>query len=385
LSRGLRLALVILLVCTFWPGVALAQAASTATPTIVPRVQIISPAPGMQLGGVVSIIGTVQAPDLVSFSLAFGPGDDPGQWIPIGEERREMVVRGRLAFWDTTKIPDGLYTLRLRMVHGGKTVQYTDYYVGNLLVANAPRTLTPWPTLPPTATPTATATPTPTLTPGPTLALQDNVSPFLYLNQMDQLDPLCKNWRQRYSIWVSNVGMITVTHVLITDTLPVGMRPVLEDSTPGAQYDGDRRVTWALATLGPGQAAKFELAVEVLSWLETGQWLTNLVVVTADQVPQLWSSEGSLYSECPHLKLTATARPLILPTVQAAPSATPTRTRTPTPRPSAWPTSTPLAFSVSPEGVSKSLDLLTIIIIAVLAILVVVTIVLVYRQIAHRR
>ena len=104
------------------------------TPAPRGRVEISSPAPGATVGGTISIIGTVSLSDLQSFWLEFGPGTDPQQWIPIGRPRDEEVAAGRLALWDTTQIPDGLYTVRLRALRQGQQPGYSDYYVSELVV-----------------------------------------------------------------------------------------------------------------------------------------------------------------------------------------------------------------------------------------------------------
>jgi hypothetical protein len=62
-------------------------------------------------------------------------------------------VQGRLALWDTTVIPDGQYSLRLRLVR--LDGNYDEYFVRGIQVVNAR----------PVATPTQEATPTPS---GPT-------------------------------------------------------------------------------------------------------------------------------------------------------------------------------------------------------------------------
>jgi len=93
------------------------------------------------------------------------------------------VVQGRLALWDTTVIPDGQYSLRLRVVRVDGN--YDEYFVRGIQVVNTRPVATPTreatptssrPTDIPTATPTiviavptvASPTPRPTDTPLPT-------------------------------------------------------------------------------------------------------------------------------------------------------------------------------------------------------------------------
>ena len=380
---------------TATPTPTAATAPTEAPPPTTPQVAVTSPRPGAVLGGVVSIIGTVRINGLQRYVLSVGPGHDPAQWIDIVEIDNTMVLNGRLAFWNTTTLPDGVYVLRLRAIYGAQAPQYQDTYVGPLWLSNAPQTRTPEPTLPPSATPTPTALPTVTPTPLPTLALGDGVSPFLYLTQMDQYDPLCKTWGQRYSIWISNVGMVTVTNLILTDTLPVGFEPVLSDSTAGAQYDGAQSVTWVLGSMSPGEAVKHELEVNIPTWLKPDAWVTNRVIVSCDQASPVESTEQSLVSECPWLKQTAAARPLVLPTLEPSPStivAAPSSgaqviTAQGSPgasKPTIAPSPTPVTFAVSEEKVSKSLDILTLVISVGLGILVVLTGVLLYRRLGRR-
>jgi len=378
----MRARVMLALVLFFWLP---AMVVFAQTPTPVPRVEITSPLSGAQVGGIVSVLGSVEIAGLRSYALAFGPGKDPVQWIEISQEYERSVVKGRLAFWDTTKIPDGLYTLRLRAVWGAGVHQYRDFYVGPIQVSNVPRLPSPAPTTPPTSTPTQTPLPTLTLTPGPTLALDDAVSPFIYVTQMDQYDPLCLNWRQRYSIWVSNVGMITVTNVVLTDVLPLSCQPVLEGSTEGAAYDDQQSVTWIIGSMRPGEARKYELQISVASWLEVGKWIANKVILSSDQVPEVVNSEQSLLSDCAWLKKTGTAAPFTMPTAEPSPTRTPTKAGTGASKPTLLPSSTPLSLSIPDKTVSASLDLLTLVISVSLGILLVVTAVLVYRRATKRK
>jgi hypothetical protein len=356
--------------------------ASTAT-AVPARLAIVSPAPQTMLGGVISIIGSASLTGLRSYSLAFGAGLDPSHWIQIAEVHGRVVYNERLAFWDTTIIPDGIYTLRLRAIYGVSGYDFRDIFVGPLLVSNAPRSPTPAPSFSPTPTSTLTPIPSPTPTAQPTIALEDGISPFLFVTQMAQYDPFCIGWGQRYSIWVSNVGMVTLTNILLTDTLPYGSQPILEQSSPGARlYDG-ANVLWSIDALGPGQARQFELQLEVFSWVEAGQWLTNKVTLSADQLPYVAKSHQALISKCVELKATAAARPFVMPTLD--PTATPAPTRTPAAlsKPTLQPT--PLSVSVPEQTVKQSLDVLTVLISISLGVLLIVAIVLIYRNLSRKR
>lgn len=144
-----------------------------------PSGQITSPRDRASVRGLVPIEGSATHPQFQKYELHFGPEPHPGdQWTPIGNSPFFVpVVQGRLALWDTTVIPDGLYSLRLRVVR--LDGNYDEYFVRGIQVANTRPTETPTraatPTpAPPTETPLPTATivigvPTvPTFTPRPT-------------------------------------------------------------------------------------------------------------------------------------------------------------------------------------------------------------------------
>lgn len=351
----------------------------------VGEVIITSPAKGSVLGGVVSILGTVDVEALGSYTVAFGVGDDPNQWITILEPRQAQVKQGRLAFWDTTKVPDGRYSLRLRAVQSGASVLYKDYFVRGLLISNAPETATPVATL---VEPTATLLPTatPTSQPLPTLGLDDISSPYLYVTLVDQADPLCPGWRQSYSIWVSNMGMMTLTQVLITDTIPADCEINRILVSKGNAMGDDGSIQWQIGDMAPGEAHKLELRIDVPNWLsQEGVWLSNKVEAQADGIEPFIKYEHTLFSDCPWLKQTVAAQPFVMPTQK--PSVTPTKTSTKAlfvGPPTLRPTPTVFDIGVTPETVEQSLDLLTTIIAVVLVILLILTVVLLYRRFGRR-
>lgn len=78
-----------------------------------PVAAVTSPAAGY-VSGNVQVNGT--ATDAISFykyGLEYGAGSAPSSWIPVGGEAYTPVTGGLLGNWDTTAVPDGLYTLRL--------------------------------------------------------------------------------------------------------------------------------------------------------------------------------------------------------------------------------------------------------------------------------
>jgi len=126
-----------------------------------PTGQITSPRDRATVRGLVPVEGSAAHAQFQKYEIHFGPEPNPGdQWTPIGGSPFTVqVVQGRLGLWDTTILPDGVYSLRLRVVR--LDGNYDEYFVRGIQVANARPTETP--------TPEATETPAaPTNTPEPT-------------------------------------------------------------------------------------------------------------------------------------------------------------------------------------------------------------------------
>ncbi len=128
---------------------------------------ITSPLDGAILNGLVPITGTATHPQFQRYELAFAYSPNPtGTWFPLQAPVNTQVVNEIIGRWDTTKISDGLYSLRLRVYYSDTA--YLEAFVQNVRVANATPTAvvsapeTPTPpvaiTLPPLATASATAT-----------------------------------------------------------------------------------------------------------------------------------------------------------------------------------------------------------------------------------
>jgi hypothetical protein len=126
--------------------------------------QITSPRDRASVRGLVPVEGSATHPQFQKYEIHYGPEPNPGdQWIPLGGSPFTVpVVQGRLGLWDTTIIPDGIYSLRLRVVR--LDGNYDEYYVRGIQVANARPTETPTPRPSPTVSgPTDTPAPTPTV------------------------------------------------------------------------------------------------------------------------------------------------------------------------------------------------------------------------------
>jgi len=137
-----------------------------------PEAVITSPRDRAVVRDKVSIKGTATHPEFWKYEVAYGPEPNPGdQWVLIGAVHETQVVDNVLETWDTTLLPDGNYSLRLRVVR--RDGNYDEYFVREIAVANAQPTDTP---TAPAVTPTPTNTPTP-LPPTPTIVIELPVLP----------------------------------------------------------------------------------------------------------------------------------------------------------------------------------------------------------------
>lgn len=126
--------------------------------------QVSSPRDRAAVRGLVPVEGVANHPQFQKYEMHYGPEPNPAdQWSPVGQSPFNVpVVQGRLAIWDTTVIPDGIYSLRLRVVRTDGN--YDEYFVRGIQVSNTRPTETPTPEATPTpSAPTVTPSPTPTI------------------------------------------------------------------------------------------------------------------------------------------------------------------------------------------------------------------------------
>ena len=125
---------------------------------------ITSPRDRDVVRGLLVIKGSAANPtNFWKYEIHYAPEPNPtDQWTVLGIHEVQ-VIDGRLETWDTSQVPDGTYSLRLRVVRTDGN--YDEYYVRQISVANAQPTETP------TATPTPAASPTP-LPPTPTVIIE---------------------------------------------------------------------------------------------------------------------------------------------------------------------------------------------------------------------
>ncbi|MFN8441477.1 MAG: PBP1A family penicillin-binding protein [Caldilineaceae bacterium] len=118
------------------------------------EVAIRSPLENETVGGVVSIMGSANVPDLASWELQYGISHDPGAFsAPFAGPFDQPVLDGALGTWDTRGLGDGPHTLRL-LVRDRSGAQYEARI--HLFVTQP----TEAPTVAPTATPLPAESPT---------------------------------------------------------------------------------------------------------------------------------------------------------------------------------------------------------------------------------
>jgi len=155
MNRAWPLTLIALLLaglCTVVWGDALA-----APPAQGDLAVITSPQSSAIVRGQVTILGSATHPQFQFYKVEFArePVVSDENFAIMGAIHQGQVVDGQLEVWDTMQIPDGSYTLRLRVVKIDGN--YNEDNVVQVVVANAQ----------PTETPTAAESPTPTISPTP--------------------------------------------------------------------------------------------------------------------------------------------------------------------------------------------------------------------------
>lgn len=74
---------------------------------------ITTPRAGAAVRGQVAVQGNANAEGFQRYVVEYGAGLNPSSWAPLGSPQTSPVQGGTLATWDTTRLPDGIYTLRL--------------------------------------------------------------------------------------------------------------------------------------------------------------------------------------------------------------------------------------------------------------------------------
>jgi membrane peptidoglycan carboxypeptidase len=90
-------------------------------PDILRAVRLESPTQFAYVGGVVPVLGSIDAEDLRSFELSYGANIDPREWLSITGDVARYMPGEPLASWDTRGL-DGVYTLRLTAVMADNSI-----------------------------------------------------------------------------------------------------------------------------------------------------------------------------------------------------------------------------------------------------------------------
>ncbi len=152
-----------LLACLFAYLLIYTFTASAAPLVQEDRSEITSPRMNAAVRGTVTINGSASHPNFWKYEIHYGPEPNPSnQWVLIGVTHENLVLDGVLETWNTAIVPDGTYSLRLRVVR--RDGNYEDYFVRQITVANTGPTETPTPetSVTPTFAPRLTNTPAPT-------------------------------------------------------------------------------------------------------------------------------------------------------------------------------------------------------------------------------
>jgi membrane peptidoglycan carboxypeptidase len=100
-----------------------------------PDVRIDQPALFAYIHGKVNVQGTAAGEGFTSFRLQVGKGLNPRSWAQVGSETNTSIQNGVLAEWDTTTEKDGLYAVRLIVLHQD---QRLDTAIIQVTVDNTP-------------------------------------------------------------------------------------------------------------------------------------------------------------------------------------------------------------------------------------------------------
>ena len=76
--------------------------------------QVSSPSAGARVTGSVALLGRANSPGFERYVVEWGSGTSPASWVAFAAST-QAVEDGVLARWDTTQLPDGAYTLRVRL------------------------------------------------------------------------------------------------------------------------------------------------------------------------------------------------------------------------------------------------------------------------------
>lgn len=91
-------------------------------PQVLADVNITLPELFSYVRGEVSLRGTAAGDAFKSFKIQVGQGIQPQAWLQVGDEVTNAVKSGTLGTWDTRKITDGLYAVRLQVLRSNAQI-----------------------------------------------------------------------------------------------------------------------------------------------------------------------------------------------------------------------------------------------------------------------
>ena len=148
----------------------------------------------------------------------------------------------------------------------------------------------------------------------------------LQLSKTDGRNTWYAGWNLDYAITITNSAPISLTGVLVTDTLPLSSYVV--EMPAGAVQNPDGTVSWSLGALQPGQVRTLHLVVRTFS--NVRGLITNTVAASFEDVGG--SITGTVGASLAAMEIVyAYDETLILEAPTATPSSTPTATKTSTP------------------------------------------------------
>jgi len=114
----------------------------------------------------------------------------------------------------------------------------------------------------------------------------------LAIHKTDAQDPVQACREIRYTIRITNTGTLSLTNVLVADTLPSSAQTQYKSSNPPGTYDSaNNRMTWTVASLDTGSFVTLTLKLRALA--TASGLVTNTVKASAEHVAPHTDSEAT--------------------------------------------------------------------------------------------
>lgn len=240
----------------------------TATPTATPSLRSAAPLPTPSLAqsgisapcagtansgaaaacvssaavsGQIVIEGTATDSNFLRYEL-YVRASHSGEWWFLSAHDQQ-VYQAALDIWDTTRLADGRYDLKLRVVR--RDSNYSDYFVSDVLVQNGQATFVPTvtPTAPPL--PRITPTPIPPAAPAPGASISSPAPLSVVRGVVSVRGVAFHPQFQRYEVYVTPIGVEQWVFLSMgSDPMPAVGELLQWDTTaiPNGRYDLRLRV-----------------------------------------------------------------------------------------------------------------------------------------------